>query len=278
MPDTEQTHEDLSWIAKEIVESNGEAVLLKAGFIEGLTDDQVTGLFQKARRDDYEKIMTEAKEILEGWHQSDGSDNQLFECRASLGKLRKGLLAVSNIDFFPVVEQAQAEALLFDMETIFRKSVPDTPQQQEVKKTGSGKTWVTMSNVYVDRMASAWLIKQFIDPEAEFKFVASAQYQPTENELRFDMVAAEYTHQGDLCTFEVLVQTFAAESTALQQMAKIIHDIDLKDNGFGLAETPGVQALFDGIVATSNDDEQRIARISTVLDGLFSFFDRKNKK
>ncbi len=276
MPDSEQNHEDLSWIAKEIIESGGEAVLLNGDLLEGLTDDQVIDIFQKVRRADYKKIQTEAREVMDSYHTGKTNDALLSEYKAALHKLNKSFSVSSAIDFFPVPEQSQLESFLADMETIFRGATVNNSVQVSKNTDFSGKTWVTKRNVYVDRMASAWFIKRFIDSEAHFKFIKETRYQPANNELRFDMLEAEYTHQGDLCTFEVLVQTFCTNDRGLQQIAKLIHDIDLKDDAFALPETAGIHALLDSIVATNNDDLQRIKQASIILDGLLVNFTNKN--
>ncbi len=278
MPDSEQTHEDLSWVAKEIVESGGEAVLLNAAFLEGLTDEQVIGLFQNARRTDYEKILKEASKVMDSYHGQEESDVLLSECKAALSKLKKSFATTSNIDFFPVAEQSQLEAFLADMETILLHSKGNDPVPIVSVNDLSGNTWITKRNVYVDRMASAWFIRRFIDSDARFKFIEASRYQPSGKELRFDMLEAEYTHQGDCCTFEVLVQTFCATDKGLLQIAKIIHDIDLKDDTFNLPETAGVHALFDSIVATQDDDLQRIEQAGTILDGLLVNFSNNKKR
>jgi len=278
MPESEQCHEDLSWIAKEIIESGGEAILLNGELLEGLTDEQVIELFQKARCADYEKILAEAREVMNSYHTHEASEALLSDCKTALSRLNKSFAASVAIDFFPVAAQAQLEAFLADMETIFRQPAANDSVQVTKSDELSGRIWVTKRNVYVDRMASAWFIRRFIDSDARFKFIKESHHQPESNELRFDMLEAEYTHQGDLCTFEVLVQSLCADDMGLQQIAKIIHDIDLKDESFALPETAGVHALFDSIVSTYKDDLQRIEQASTILDGLLVNFTNKNKQ
>jgi hypothetical protein len=117
-------------------------------------------------------------------------------------------------------------------------------------------------------MASAWLIRRFIDPKARFKFVPAKGYRPEEGELRFDMFEAEFTHEGDLCTFEVLVQRFGLADPALRAIAEIVHDIDVKDAKYGREEAPGIGQLVAGIAAAHADDEERLARGAALLDDL----------
>ena len=136
----------------------------------------------------------------------------------------------------------------------------------------SKRTWVTRQGVQVDRIASAWLIKRFIDRDATFKFVPSTGYSPEPGELRFDMFEGEFTHVGDRCTFEVLVAHAAVDDRALIAIGEIIHDIDLKDDKYGRAETAGVRSLISGLSTSRTSDEQRLARGAVLLDGLYDSF------
>jgi len=202
----------------------------------------------------------------------------LLEFRGRLEKLRKQFAEVVRIDFFKAPEQLQAEAALNDLETTLIEHRA-TELAAPVKGSGvaglTGKTWVTRKNVYVDRIACAWLVRRYADPDARFKFVDSGQYSPGQNEIRFDMAEAEYTHVMNKCSFEIMVERFSLVDSALAQVTKIIHDIDLKESAFGLPETAGILALFDGIIAATDDDLERIARASAVLDGLLTFFKTK---
>ena len=135
-----------------------------------------------------------------------------------------------------------------------------------------GATWVTRKGVFVDRIASAWLIRRFIDPDARFKFVAAKDYKPLAGELRFDMYRGEYTHEGDACTFETLVRRFSLDDPALTAIAEIVHDLDLKDDKFERPEVSGILAVLKGLTAEVDEDEKRIARGSPVLEGLYAQF------
>src|SRR5207245_3607755 len=135
-----------------------------------------------------------------------------------------------------------------------------------------GRTWVTRRGVFVDRIASAWLIKRFIDPEARFKFVAPEGYVPRRGELRFDMFEAEYTHEGNRCTFETLVRRFRLRDPALRAIGEIVHDIDCKDATFDRTEAAGVERLLGGIARESATDATRLRRGAIVFDNLYQSF------
>ena len=137
-----------------------------------------------------------------------------------------------------------------------------------------GSTWVTRQGVFIDRMASAWLIRRFIDPGARFKFVPARGYRPLPDELRFDMYQGEYSHVGDRCTFETLLDAFGLDDPALVQIGEIVHDIDCKDAKFGRREAAGILAVIQGIALATTDDEERIARGSPIFDGLYGQLSR----
>jgi hypothetical protein len=128
----------------------------------------------------------------------------------------------------------------------------------------------------VDRIASAWLIRRFVDPEARFRFVPAKGYAPEPGELRFDMYDAEFTHEGDRCTFEVLLARAGLDGdAALRAVAEIVHDIDLKDAKFARPEADGIRTLVAGICVGAGGDRERLARGAAVFEDLYGYFRRK---
>jgi hypothetical protein len=127
----------------------------------------------------------------------------------------------------------------------------------------------------VDRIASAWLIRRFIDPEARFRFVAPKGHRPEPGELRFDMFEGEYTHEGESCTFEVLLDRFGLRDPALRRLAEIVHDIDLKDDRYARPETPGLERLLTGMALVHPDDESRLHDGAAALESVYESFRRR---
>ena len=150
---------------------------------------------------------------------------------------------------------------------MFASTTPSTPVPVRPGRP-AGATWVTRAGVFVDRIASAWLIRRFIDPKAVFRFVPARRYTPQAGELRFDMYEGEYTHAGDRCTFETLLHAFELDDPALGEIGQIVHDIDCKDDKFGRPEAPGILMVLQGIANSTADDLERIARGSAIFDGL----------
>src|SRR5688500_15792533 len=149
---------------------------------------------------------------------------------------------------------------------------PENSPASATDRVEPGRTWVTRRDVHVDRMASAWLIRRFIDPEARFKIVAGSGYRPAASARRFDMYEAEYTHEGELCTFQTLLRRFGLADSGLAAIGEIVRDIDCKDAKYGRSETAGVAAMIAGIAAGTSDDEVRLARSGPLFDGLLDHF------
>src|SRR5215510_11167593 len=282
LPMSEGTQEDFEWLLREIVEGGGEAFLCETRLIDGLSDEEIRKLFDQARDADYQEIAKDARALTKSLRPKMKSD-VVNEHRAQAARLRKRLAEVVEIDFFGAIGREGAERALGELEARLTEdvSVVRTTAKTDAKANAlaalRNRTWVTRQGVHVDRIGSAWLIRRFIDPEARFKFVSGRGYRPAEGELRFDMFQAEFTHEGDKCTFEVLLDRVAAKDPALRAIAEIVHDIDLKDNKFGRQESIGVRTLIDGIALTTADDVERIARGTEVFNSLYEAFGKKRQ-
>jgi hypothetical protein len=274
LPSSGETREDFAWLAKEIVESGGEAIVCEAALVEGLSDSELQALFDAARDEDYTRIAGEARDAAARLR-DEPTDNVLADAATQAARLRKQFDAVIAIDFFGAEARATAEGLVSGLETALKQEGDDMPDSKTAAAPAGAlkdRVWVTRQGVQVDRIASAWLIRRFIDPGARFKFVPGTGYAPQPGELRFDMFEGEFTHVGDRCTFEVLIGHVNLGDTSLAAIGEIIHDIDLKDGKYGRAEAAGVRSLIAGIAASSSDDEERIARGTVLLDDLYRSF------
>ena len=147
--------------------------------------------------------------------------------------------------------------------------LPQRPFMTSKDPAFHGRTWVTRKGVLVDRIASAWLIRRFVDPQAQFLFVDPTE-APPEGALRFDMAGAEFGHEGDRCTFEVMADRFGAGDPALRRLAEVVHDLDIKDGKYGREEAPGVACVIAGMAAAVPDDAQRIRQGQWLFDCLYA--------
>jgi hypothetical protein len=172
---------------------------------------------------------------------------------------------ISDEEIHAMIESARSEAA--DAER------PDT----RAESIEPGRIWVTRQGVFVDRIASAWLIRRSIDPRAKFKFVSPRGYKPLASEVRFDMVGAEYTHVGEDCTFQTLLRRFGLDEPGLSAIGEVVHDIDCKDEKFGRPETPGVLGVLRGIADGTTSDEERLERGFRVFEDLYLFYSSRRR-
>ncbi len=272
LPRSDETQEDFQWILREIVKGGGDASIVEARFIDGLSDDQVVGLFHADRENVYSELAEQARTLAASFSKrASVPKDRRAELAAQVARLRQRASELAAIDFFGAPGREVVEGLLSGMEARMRTVEGSEPGKASLDVAQHrGRTWVTRIGIKVDRMASAWLIRKFIDPEARFKFVPAKGYPPEKGELRFDMFEAEFTHEGDLCTFEVLVQRFGLAEPALRAIAEIVHDIDVKDAKYGREEAPGIGQLVAGIAAAHADDEARLARGAALFDDLYA--------
>ncbi|MDX8512151.1 chromate resistance protein ChrB domain-containing protein [Mesorhizobium captivum] len=277
LPANAETQEDFEWLLKEIVEGGGEAMVCEARLIDGFSDDQARALFDAARDEDYGEIIEEAKALSTRLEAAAPAEDRA-ELRTQAARLRKRLADVATTDFFGATGRLSAESLLAELECRLAEDTDMTKQQPEPSPRApdlKGRTWVTRKGVHVDRIACTWLIRRFIDPDAVIRFVPGKSYVPKAGELRFDMFEGEITHEGDRCSFEVLMARAGLADPALEAISEIVHDIDLKDSKFGREETTGIASLVAGICAANERDDQRIAQGAPVFDGLYQYFRTK---
>jgi hypothetical protein len=275
LPRSDQALEHFQWVRREIVAGGGDASVCEARFVEGLSDTSVESLFGAAREADYVTLSREARALqASASRAAKRSSGAREKAAGTLLRLRRRLAEVVEIDFFGAGGRETVEGVLAAVEATL--APPKAEAEPGAASPGDvrGRTWVTRSGVHVDRMASAWLIRRFIDPEATFRFVRGHE-EAVPGELRFDMFEAEFTHEGELCTFEVLLRRFALKDQALARIGQIVHDIDLKDARFGHPETAGVDHLMAGIAMRHRDDVDRLRDGGAVFEGLYEYFKRK---
>ncbi len=265
LPNTDDTMEDFQWLRRSVVDEGGEATLCTASFIEGVADGQVEAMFREQVDAEYREIVDAARAVTAPPSEAD------------VRRLVRQLAGTQARDYFQAAGAEAAERAVREVETamIRGRAAEPSPSGGADGDAPLGATWVTRQGVFVDRIASAWLIRRFIDPQARFKFVPPKGYDPAPDELRFDMFEGEFTHEGDDCTFEVLATRFDLHDPALRAIADIVHDIDCKDDKFGREETAGVASMIRGIASAHADDVARIEAAAGMFDGLYAAFEQR---
>jgi hypothetical protein len=272
LPRREESESAFRDLLDEIVASGGEAILIEAALVAGLSGSELRALFDAARDADYEEIAQAARNLLDTGPATG----------VEIERLQKRLAEVERLDFFGAHGRQAAEAALRDLDTqryahpdVSRSDAADTPDPA----TLTNRIWVTRRGVHVDRIACAWLIRRFIDPNAMFKFVDGKSYAAEHGELRFDMADAEFTHEGDRCSFETLiVRAGLEEDPALVAIGEMIHELDIGDGKFDRPETIGLGAMLSGVCASTEEDLDRIAKAGDALDQFHSFFSSRRPK
>ncbi len=279
LPASEQALEDFQWLLREIEQGGGDGIVCEANLVDGLSDQDVRLLFDAARDADYAEIAKELRSLSAALEGDFASRERKSDVKGQIARLRRRFSELSAIDFFGATGRMTVEGLLSNLEARLADSAAE-PQAQhsgakKIAATLTGKTWVTRGGVHVDRIACAWLIRRFIDPKARFKFVSAKDYDARPGELRFDMFKGEVTHEGDRCSFEVLLDRIGVDDPALRAIAEIVHDIDLKDGKFGREQASGIAHVIAGICMSQADDLARIERASAVLDDIYNHFRKK---
>ncbi len=281
LPRSDQAQEDFEWVRAEISEGGGDASMCEARFVEGLSDEQIEALFNAARDADYAPIAKQANRLAKRSAAGFSDEARRAQAEAELLRLRRRFDEVAAIDFFAALEGGPVDGLLALLAARVRREEKESARiADDSIPLGAlrARTWVTRRGLHIDRLASAWLIRRFIDPEAAFKFVASKGHVHTPGELRFDMFDAEFTHEGERCTFEVLLERSELDDPALRALAEIVHDIDLKDGKFGRPEAAGIESLINGIAMAHKDDPDRLARGEAVFADLHTYLRRKTER
>src|SRR5262245_4087150 len=256
LPHTDSAAAALEGRTREIAREGGEASLCQARFVAGRSDEDVAAMFFKAWEAEYLAIAKSAERLRRA------SPRRLRALEARLARL-------TAVDRLGVPARAVAEA------AIAHAAARRTPEPAAaVAPTHRGRTWVTRKGVLIDRMASAWLIRRWIDRQAKFKLVAPG-YGAAPAELRFDMPGGEFTHEGDRCTVEVLVERFVPWDLSLRQIAEIVHDVDLKDGKFHRTEAEGIERAVFGLAQSTADDRERLEKSAALFDALYASFEKR---
>lgn len=289
LPANEKTHEDFQWLKQEIESAGGEAAVFRAGSVEGATDKEIIAAFRKARDEEFAAIAADLdglagkiREQTRGKHLSAG---RLAAHETELDKLHAELERIIANDFFNAKSRASALAAYERGRQAIRVSqAPALKEPRAGAKGGAlvttdyqGRRWVTRRNLHIDRLASAWLIRQFIDKRPRFFFVSESE--TIENAIRFDMFGAEFTHQGEDCTFETMLKRFGHnDDPGLRELSEIVHDIDLKDDKFHRLEAAGLNAIINGLSEILRDDRKLIQQTAVIFDGLYALLSKQSNK
>ncbi len=264
MPEREVCRTTLDGLASDVRNGGGTALVLSTEEPEGTN---FIDLFD--RSEDFAALLNEVAQARDALT-TESVQNTLKQAR----KLRKSFASLADIDFFPGEAQLQINNALKELEQACARILfPDEPHRVEGAIAGlsiadyQGRTWATRQRPWVDRLASAWLIRRFIDPQAKLLWLSSPDECPA-NALGFDFDGATFSHVGSRVTFEVLLESFALEQPGLTRIGLLVHYLDV--GGVQPPEATGVESVLAGLREAITDDDQLLLVATAVFDGLLA--------
>ncbi|HUP01767.1 MAG TPA: chromate resistance protein ChrB domain-containing protein [Gemmatimonadota bacterium] len=276
LPAAEDTLEAFRWLSQEIRAGGGEALLFEIDRFEEGVEEEIVSRFQAARDEEYREIGDEAKSVANEEPRDPGADEAAGA--EQLRRLRKRLAEVEQIDYFHAAGAAPAAAALDEAE---REVIGTGLEAEEApiptvdRAAYIGRTWVTRKRPHVDRLACAWLIRRFIDPQAEIRY----DQEPEPGETVFDVPGAMFGHRGPLCTFETMIAAFGLDDDlGLAILAELVHEVDLRDGSSARPEIPGLDRILKGWLEAGFSDTELEAHGIALFEGLYAAFSRSSLK
>ena len=279
LPETPETTELFQWLVQEIQSFRGEVTLLRVDRVETMTDEQIAELFHKARSAEYAAAVQGCREILGQLDRLRASHRgSVGKLRGKLDSVKRELDRIESIDYLksPAGERART---LWETTAKRLRGVETRPRAASIRRPGAlpprGSTWVTRPRPHIDRIASAWLIKRFCDPEARFTFADAAD--AARKGIPFDVLGAEFGHHAEDCTFETLVKRFGLKDRRVRLIAEIVHEADLHDGKFTRNEATGVDLAIRALAEATPDDDELLTRGMAMFDGLYAVLKSKTR-
>jgi hypothetical protein len=271
LPNTDACREDFAWIRSEIIALGGEATVFAADALADEGTAAIVDAIQRARRADYKALKRDVDRMGPPRRTQRASSSRHDQVSRGVRQLRDRFTAIRRIDFFNAPGGAALADTLDRVEAQLAERTVE-PQEANVHvspKAFRNRAWVTRPRPGVDRMASAWLIRRFIDPKARFVFAAA----PGGADVPFDMYTGEFSHQGTLCTFEVLAKRFKIADPAVARLAQVVHDLDMKESVYGAPETPAVGRMVEGLRQVHAEDQPLLEQGIAMFEALARSFE-----
>ena len=276
LPETPETTELFQWLVQEIQSFRGEVTLLRVDRVETMKDEELAGLFHKARGVEYQAVVRGCREVLGLVDRHRASHRgSVAPLRSKLDGLKRELDRIDSIDYLKAPMGQRARTLWETTAKRLRalESGPTVARGRPGALPPRGSTWVTRPRPHIDRIASAWLIKRFCDPDAVFAFADAAD--AARKGIPFDVLGAEFGHHGEDCTFETLVKRFKVKDRRVKLIAEIVHEADLHDGKFTRDESTGVDLAIRGLAEATSDDHDLLERGTALFDGLYKVLKQK---
>src|SRR5579859_1907992 len=259
LPHNPMNEERFQWLASSIRKYGGDASIVDVQGIDNISNPQLIGRFAEARAREYQELIRQLQEF------SDMPPPKRSVGR--LSRLRSRFQEIVEVDFFESPLQKRVEELLTKVDAA--RVTTHMAETRKIKPQDyKSRVWVTRPRPGVDRCASAWLIRRFIDSKARFAF--APEDQVPRKSVPFDMFHENgFGHRGDDCTFETLQKEFRIRDRRVQVIAEIIHDADLADDKFGRKEGYGIDEILNGWARQEIPDLELLDRGMQLMEGLY---------
>lgn len=265
LPARPECVEAFGWMAQEIAQADGDAVVMRIEEFDGLSDGELIERFRDARRTDYAELDAQA-ELLEQEVAAHLETDGWPRHQETLARLRRRYAEMTRIDYFHTPEGTQVGARLARIASALSwGDSTAVPIEPVAITTLRGRHWVTRPRPHVDRLACIWLIRRFIDPDAAVRYAEKAR----DDEIAFDMREARFGHQGNCCSFETMLATLLLDDPVLRVIAEIVHEIDLRDDLYQRPEVPGIDAILRGWLLADCTDGDLESRGVALFAGLY---------
>lgn len=259
LPNDPSNRERFEWVATAIRKHGGKAWVFRVQELDASSSEYLTQQFVEARSRDYRELIREFGRLL--------SPSASSSKAGEIKRLRARFQEVAAIDFFHSPLRERIEDLIKRVEAERRSILSATPIVSADRRAYRGRLWVTRPRPGIDRSASAWLIRRFIDAGARFGFAQEAR--PSGGAVPFDMFHGGFGHRGEDCTFETLKKVFGIRNRKVDVIAQIVHDADLADERFGRKEGFGIDEVLKGWAREGIPDKELLARGMQMFEGLY---------
>ncbi len=283
LPHNEEHNEFCQWLMTEVAALGGDGDFVITDKFEMLSNSDIIMLFKSQRAADYNALDKKLNDLeVKLCSVEKGSKVKNAEkLRGQYDKLLKEYNDIKEIDFFPFRSTLEAEKKISGLQRKMLEILKISGGKETDKRNATihrrnpddykGRVWITRNNPFVDRMASAWLIRKYIDRDATFHFIDEHESSNVkEKDVVFDMKDGEITHVGDNCTFEVLVKSFGIKDRAVKAIAEIVHELDMKDGRFNVPDAPGIGEVLLGVRKTGKSDKDILGRGMDVFEMLYA--------
>ena len=277
MPFTDEHEETMQWLCNQIKEGGSDASLFITESLNKEQDAEIIKTFQETCNKAYLDLIGSCDNLIKKIEQIEKTegitDKSSVMLKRELCEIIKSAEDIAKTDFFHASQNENVfnkihlmQQKLNEWSKTTEKGITAINKVYKVKDF-LNKKWVTRKDIFIDRLASAWLIKRFIDTKAMFVF--SSKDKKPRNAIPFDMYGSEFTHHGEDCTFETFMKAFDLNDPALQSIAEIVHDIDVKDNKYGRKEAEGISQIVTGLSQKLKNDNKLLEKGLEIFDALY---------